>query len=431
MTKPLNKYVLSLFSSAGVGELGLKANGLEVLLCNELLPDRCRLYQHNFPSTSVLQGDIWDKESDIIKTWNEFGVGSPFILYATPPCQGMSFNGVGKLQLEIREGRRLKEDPRNRLIIPTVDIIKALRPQWVILENVPDMQNTIIRLRDNSYCNIIDYIFSELKTLYCGFAQVINCLDYGMGQSRKRLITILSKTEAGRNHAKIHGTFFPEKSHDECGSNGLPKWLTLRDVIGNFPPLASKKGMNQDSSCFWHYVPVIPEEKYWWIENTPQNETAFNNQCVECGYNYNRRHGMCMLNGIHQSLKDTPLYCESCGALLPRPSMIDKTTGKRRLIKGFDSAYRRMPWDKPCPTLTQNFLYISSDKKLHPSQNRTLSIYEALVLQSIAEYDYDFSLLGKPITKNLICQIIGESVPPKIIDLIAHNILEIERRSLI
>jgi DNA (cytosine-5)-methyltransferase 1 len=170
----------------------------------------------------------------------------------------------------------------------------------------------------------------------------------------------------------------------------------------------------------------MKREKFWWVQHTPANETAYNNQCVECGYSDNPRHGMCFVDGRHISRKNTPIYCEKCGALLPRPTMIDRKTGERRMIKGFDSAYRRMSWDSPAPTLTQNFQAEASDKKIHPSQNRTLSIYEGLLLQTIADYDYKFSIDNKPISMNSCCHVIGESVPPRLIEMICDNIIAIE-----
>ena len=84
-----------------------------------------------------------------------------------------------------------------------------------------------------------------------------------------------------------------------------------------------------------------------------------------------------------------------------------------------------MEWDKPAPTLTQKIHTIASDKKVHPSQNRTLSLYEAMILQTIADYPYKFSIGGKEASRNTICQIIGESVPPKLIEMICRNILSL------
>ena len=155
-------------------------------------------------------------------------------------------------------------------------------------------------------------------------------------------------------------------------------------------------------------------------------ESAYNNQCVECGYNKNPRHGMTFKEGRHISKKDTPIYCEKCGALLPRPTMLDLETGERRRIKGFDSAYRRMTWDAPAGTITRNVQEVASDKKIHPTQNRTLSIYEATILQTISDYKYKFSIGGQNISLNACCQVIGESVPPRLIEMICNNIKRIE-----
>jgi DNA (cytosine-5)-methyltransferase 1 len=420
------KFVLSLFSSAGIGELGIKACGLNILLSNELLRNRSLLYKENYPETKSICGDIWDCQDEICNEWQQFKVGNPFMIYATPPCQGMSFNSVGKRLQEIREGRQPKDDPRNRLIIPTIKLVKRLNPQWLLLENVQEMENTIIPLEDGSYKNIIDFIKDELAPEYDGGPEVVNCADYGIAQTRVRLITIFTCSRKGKAHYRKYGSFLPPRTHSAKGDNKTKKWVTLREAIGSLPPLSSEEGKNQDANIPLHIVPIMKPEKFWWVQNTPYNETAYNNQCVECGYKDNPRHGMQFKDGRHISKKDTPIYCEKCGALLPRPTMIDRKTGVRRMIKGFDSAYRRIVWDAPTGTLTQLFQSEASDKKIHPSQNRTLSVYEGAIIQTIADYDYKFSINGKPISSNNCCQIIGESVPPRLIELVCKNILSIE-----
>ena len=157
-----NNSVLSLFSSAGIGELGIRASGLSILLSNELLKNRALLYQENFPETKSICGDIWELRNEICNSWTQLNSDSPFLIYATPPCQGMSFNSVGKRLQEIRSGRKPKDDPRNSLIIPTIDIVKRLKPQWLLLENVEGMQNTIIPIGNGEYKNIIDFIKESL-----------------------------------------------------------------------------------------------------------------------------------------------------------------------------------------------------------------------------------------------------------------------------
>ena len=101
--------------------------------------------------------------------------------------------------------------------------------------------------------------------------------------------------------------------------------------------------------------------------------------------------------------------------------------GNKRIMKGYMSAYKRMYWDEPASTLTQNFQFACSDNKIHPSQSRVLSLYEGLIIQSIASYDYSFVKNGQLVSDGLIRDTIGESVPPKVIDMICKNIIQIEK----
>lgn len=413
----MNKNAVCLFSSAGIGELGLEKNNIKTVISNELLENRHLLYENNFPDAKLFTQDIWECKNSIIEYYNENYKENLFLVYATPPCQGMSSNGAGTLLNEYRKGNRPKIDERNRLIIPTMDVISALQPEWVILENVPNMQHTIINDENNNYVNVMDYIKNRLGEDYVGSFQVISCSDYGVPQLRKRLITVFTKNPNGVQYFKKHKKFFldSEKSPE----------LTLRDAIGHLPPLDAKKGFNSRLDFHpLHYVSIMNDEKYWWIQHTKEGDQAYNNQCVnkECLNTSNPLHKDIINNGIAQSSKETPIYCKSCGSLLPRPSLIDKKSGERRLIKGFHSAYRRMEWDKPAATLTKNFPFEASDKKIHPEQNRVLSIYEALIIQTIDQYNYNFEINGVTISKTLFAEIIGESVPPKIIDFMANKI---------
>ncbi len=427
---PTNRTVLSLFSSAGIGEMGVEAAGLSILLNNELVQNRCAVYRENHPNTHTICGDIWEKESEILSAWRERCGESPFLVYATPPCQGMSSNGAGKLLSEIRQGNRKPDDPRNRLIIPTMHIVKALRPVWLLLENVPTMGNTVIRDENGKPVRILNYIQRELGEAYCGTAAVVNCADYGIPQTRKRLITIYTRSEHGKAYWSTHGTFLPPATHSEVPTASTEKWVSLRVAIGELPPLDARAGKNDRRDVHpWHFVPVMKAEKYWWMENTPEGCTAYNNQCVNpaCGYQGNPLHGSKLERGRHEANKDTPIYCEKCGSLLPRPTLVDKATGERRLLKGYDTAYRRMEWDAPAPTLTQNFLFEASDKKVHPEQTRVLSIYEALILQTIAAYNFSLTIRGEYISKNLCAEIIGESVPPRLIEILCRQIVSISK----
>lgn len=415
-----NRKVVSLFSSAGIGDLGVRANGLDIVMSNEFIKERHELYHVNYPNTKCFTGDIWEVKDSMIKHYrSNYSDENPFLIIATPPCQGMSTNGAGKLQYEIEQGRRVKEDPRNRLIIPTMELICKLRPEWILLENVPGMKNTVIRTENGKSKNILEFIKEELGDQYVGGAEVVACEDHGIPQVRKRLITIYTRNELGKKYYEDnYFTFFPKYERS--------RKLTLRDAIFGLPELDAVEGKNSRLDFHpLHFVPVMNPEKYWWVSNTKEGDQAYNNQCVKCGFDGNTKHTDQNIDGKWVSSKSTPIYCKKCKALLPRPTMIDKQTGKRRLIKGFHSAYRRMVWDKPSNTLTMNFQFEASDNKIHPDQNRVLSIYEALKIQTISDYEYIFELNGKSISRSMFAEIIGESVPPKLTDQICSRIIAI------
>ncbi len=426
---PNKRRAVSLFCSSGIGDLGLQANGIDTVAACELLPERMRLFAHNHPEAKTFCGDIWDRKDDLIRYYKETFREPPFILIATPPCQGMSSNGMGTILNNLKKGIRPEFDLRNKLIVPAVETVKALKPEWVIFENVPNMVNTVIEDEDG-VINIIDYIYRELGDEYAGKPQVVDVANYGVPQHRSRLITILTRSPKGIAEFKETGTLLPVPSHSEKQTMFTEKWITLREAIAGLPAISSRKGENADSSNPLHKVPVLDEVKLSWVHNTPEGQTAMNNQCInpECMFQGNTLHGTKHNpEGVNRANTDTPLYCEKCGALLPRPYTVDKKTGKKRIMKAFTSAYKRMSWDVPASTLTQNFQYACSDNKLHPTQDRVLSLYEGLVIQTIARYPYSFEVDGKLVPDGLIRDTIGESVPPLLTDKIAKHILEVSR----
>ena len=421
---------ISLFSSSGIGDLGLRENNVETVIACELLSDRMKLFQHNYPLSKCFCGDIWSLTGEIVKYYHNNYNEAPFMVLATPPCQGMSSNGMGKMLSDYRKGIRPKFDERNQLIIPTIKIIKELQPKWIVFENVANMANTLIFNEKEELINIIDYIISELGSSYIGKAEVIDCANYGVPQHRKRLLTIFSRTDSAKTHFAKSKSFLPNPTHSCQPTMFTSAWRTVRDAIVHMPPLSSTLGNNSDAEYHpLHKVPLLDEKKSLWIENTPEGNSAFNNQCInpKCLFQGNPTHGATIdHDGINRYNDNTPIFCQKCDHILPRPWVEDKKTGEKRLMKGYVSAYKRMTWDKPASTLTQNFQYACSDNKVHPSQNRVLSLYEGITLQTVSEYTFSFEVAGKLSADGLICDTIGESVPPRVIDMICKNIMAIE-----
>ena len=123
-----------------------------------------------------------------------------------------------------------EEEARNRLIIPTMQIVEKLRPRFLLLENVPQMANTVIRNDQGEQERILDFVRRVLPGDYEGCAEVLACEDFGIPQRRKRLITIYTRDAAAKAYFWANGGSFIT---DEMRSPGP----TLREAIGHLPPL--------------------------------------------------------------------------------------------------------------------------------------------------------------------------------------------------
>lgn len=78
---------------------------------------------------------------------------------------------------------------------------------------------------------------------------------------------------------------------------------------------------------------------------------------------------------------------------------------------GFHDVYGRMAWDDVSPTITSGCVNPSKGRFLHPSENRTITLREAALLQSFPP-DYWFSLeRGKFHTAAMI----GNALPPEFV----------------
>ena len=419
---------ISLFSSGGIGDLAVKANDVAILVAAELNEQRAKLHCRNFPETTMIAGDIWETKEEIISLTKQKLAGDKLdFVFATPPCQGMSKNGQGKLLSGIRKGIKPKFDVRNQLIIPTLDIIIALQPDTVFLENVPEMENTFILNEPGEAINIIEYIKIRLGEKYQGKAEIAQFADYGIPQRRARLITVFTKQPKLIAHYQATGSFLPSPTHAKEGNGGKRQWVTLKNAIADLPKLDGKTKSSAVSPLAFHYVPVLDPKKYQWIFHTPPEKGAFDNQCVnpQCLFQENPTHGSRRdEEGVNKASNETPLHCQECGELLPRP-YTQEADGSVRLMSGYTSAYKRMAWDRPAATITTNLSYPSSDHKLHPEQHRVLSLYEAFILHTLNKFAYKWETApATPAKDTLIAEVLGESIPPYAIYLFIKHLLE-------
>lgn len=421
---------LSLFAGGGIGDLALRSANVDMVVANELLEERADLVEFNFPDSTVISGDIWKSKDTILSACKGHSIE---LVLATPPCQGMSKNGRGKLLSGIRDGSKDSVDPRNLLVVPTIDIFLAVGAHTLIMENVPEMKDTLIPSEESAgFIRILDYIRLRLGTEFISEVKVVEFADYGVPQFRQRLISIFSSHQNIVSAHKSGISLFPPATHSKPGAHsGLPHWRTVRETIEHLPPLdASSVNTAERKDISYHRVPTLDQRKYFWVSSTPPESGAFDNQCVQCGFEGNPVHGAKKnISGINRSIKTTPIYCLECHSLLPRPTTVE-ANGNVRLMSGFTSAYKRMRWDEPASTLTRNLSYACSDKKLHPDQHRVLSLYEAMLIHTIDDYSYEWKRAsGKKVSDKLIREVIGESIPPLGLQAVFSRVLSVLEES--
>ncbi|MCX6236986.1 MAG: DNA cytosine methyltransferase [Bacteroidia bacterium] len=168
----MNYNAIDLFSGCGGLSEGMRQAGFLTRVAVELVPVAVKVYQMNHPETKVIDKDIREIDaSDILKELN----GEPLHLLAgCPPCQGFS---------SIRRLNRTEsiDDDRNNLVLEFLRMVKELKPLTIMMENVP-------ALKDYS---LFKKVKQELKEMgYNPKVHVINVKDYGVPQSRRRLIMV-------------------------------------------------------------------------------------------------------------------------------------------------------------------------------------------------------------------------------------------------
>lgn len=388
---------VSLFSCAGLGDLGLRSAGFETIVSNELLKDRAEMMQLNFPETNVICGDIYEKKSEIVNTSLEILDGAELdLLIASPPCQSMSSNGKGRMSSSVKRGKREKIDPRSSLIIPAIEIIEELCPKAVIIENVSGMKDTFISNERGESELILEILYRRLPN-YVFRSRLLNTADYGVPQVRKRLITVgircdMTDYQRVSNffHVNDEFEFHPEPTH-----SNVP--VTLATCFKDLNELDAQTKLS-DEKDIYHRVPFWNDMQYHCMKHTSEGQTAFDN--VDCP------------NCDKKELDLKKVYCQDCQTILPRPILFKND--QPRVIKAFKTSYRRMRSDRPANALTTNSGVISSDVKGHPTENRVLSLREIMIISSVTPYSsskkrfvYEFGQDDK-----LIRTVLGECIPP-------------------
>ena len=239
---------LSLFSGAGIAEMGLKNTDISIIVANELLKYRALAHEFWHPGTKMICGDIKDpivREELISESINN---EVEFIL-ATPPCQGMSLIGKNKSNSD------MLNDDRNYLIFDVVDFIKILSPKYVLIENVPRFFKIKYMVQDKE-SSIIDIINDQFQDEYNIKFNVYNSADYGVPQNRNRAFIRIWKK----------GLIWEDPIEKTQ--------ITVREAIGGLPSLES----GQNSNIKNHVARKHTSSHVSCMKYTPTGKSAFENE---------------------------------------------------------------------------------------------------------------------------------------------------------
>lgn len=196
--------IISLFSGAGGLDLGLIQAGNTVIWANDIDKDAVATYKENI-GNYIICDDI--KNIDISTLPDTDVVVGGF------PCQGFSQANM----------LRTLDDDRNQLYRFFYNTIKLKQPKFFIAENVKG----ILSLGKGAAIRQIVLDFEEAG--YITSVNLVNMADYGIPQSRQRVIIIGQREDLGK---KLRFCF-PQPTHSKNGE--LPHWISIREAISHFP----------------------------------------------------------------------------------------------------------------------------------------------------------------------------------------------------
>ena len=202
---------VDLFCGAGGASCGIHAAGFDVVASVDKDETVLDTHAENLPGYT-LRHDLTDVDPSVLPE----RAREPTYVHGSPPCKGFS----------TANDNREVDDERNSLVFRFTDWLAALRPRVVTMENVTGMTNITTHFMDR-----VEAAFRE-----AGYAvrwRVLNAADYGVPQTRRRVITI-----GVREDLPSPSRWFPAPTHAETvtttlDGNELPEWVTVEEAIGD------------------------------------------------------------------------------------------------------------------------------------------------------------------------------------------------------
>ena len=212
---------VDLFAGAGGMTLGFEQAGFDVLASVEIDPVHCATHQFNFPMCSILCQDVAQLKGSEIRKKSAIGGREIDVVISGSPCQGFSMMG-----------KRDVDDPRNSLIFHFQRLVLELKPKFFVMENVPGIASG----EHKKLLNILINSFLEAGYQVEENYQVLNALNYGVPQARKRLFLIGCKKDYDLPKYPQPTTIPPKiKVPQRYKKVNLPAVPTVWDAIGDLP----------------------------------------------------------------------------------------------------------------------------------------------------------------------------------------------------
>ena len=215
---------IDLFCGAGGLHIGFEQANFDIKLCidNNSLVEKT--HKRNFPHIPLINRDITDISIDDISKYCDSKID---LIIGGPPCQG--FSTIGK-RASSDPDKRDQEDSRNELVFAYVAIVCALKPQFIVMENVKG----ILTMKNGEYLNTI---LSKLKQAgYTVDYRLINMADYGVPQIRERVIILGNSIGLPVN--------FPSPDYSENPKDDLKPWVDCWSAIHDLESTSDNAAFN-------------------------------------------------------------------------------------------------------------------------------------------------------------------------------------------
>ncbi|RVX44930.1 DNA (cytosine-5)-methyltransferase 1 [Nonomuraea polychroma] len=361
------RLAVDLFSGAGGLSLGVEEAGWTVAAAVDYDQRALETHRANFPGLS-LAIDLSDIEAraKLVELLKRTTID---LVAGGPPCQPFSRAGRSKIRSLVEAGRD-PHDARKELWRAFLEVVIAIKPRAVLMENVPDMA-----LGDDF--QVVRKIVEDLEDAgYYSDVRFVDAWKYGVPQHRKRLIVL-----ARNDH---HEFPWPEPGAK----------VTVRDAIIDLPPLP---------------------------EDYPVGDRLMSYEGAEraSGFAQRMRSSPELDAGIVWDHMTRPVRPDDLEIfkLMDHKTLYSAIPAELRRYKAdtFNDKYKRLDWNDLSRSITA---HIAKDGYwyIHPEQHRTITVREAARIQTFPDH---FRFAG---TRSDAFRQIGNAVPPELGKAAAHAI---------